>query len=368
MKRIVFSLFLLSACFTIVTAQQISKSSFAGVRKIELTAASGNVIIVPGTGDDVTVTLVYTYEEGFRPVMKQQGSTLVLKEEFDRGSHDGHSTWTLSVPDNLDIHSNSGSGNFEASKVSVSLNANTGSGNVDLNDVTGEVRLNTGSGNLEVNAFDGTLHTNTGLGNMNVEDSRGDIRLNAGSGSIELKKVNGELQVGVGSGDIEAQEVVLAGQGSFNSGSGDVTVELGETPGYDISINSGSGNATLVLNGNEIDGTVVMIANKRGGRIEAPFDFDHTGEIDDGHGTRIKKSAELGDNNAEVKIGTGSGTASIRKLKYCVHEQSECQCEREKVASTIISGALYPYIPYTPIPYFPVSPKPLRIICSATIS
>lgn len=312
MKRKVFSLFMLCACFTLVKAQEISKS-FAGVKKIELTAASGNVIIAPGTSDDVTVTLVHTYDEGFHPVMKQQGSTLVLKEEFDRGSHDGHSTWTLTVPDDLDIRSNSGSGNFEASKVSMSLNMNSGSGNVDLNDVRGEIRLNTGSGNLDVNAFDGTLHSNTGSGNINVEGSRGEIGLNAGSGSIELNGVNGELQANVGSGRIDAEKIVLAGPASFNSGSGNVTVELAESPGYDISLNSGSGNATLNLNGNKIDGTIVMTANKRTGKIEAPFAFDTTEEIGDGQNTRIKKTAKLGSGDVEVKIGTGSGTAGVRE-------------------------------------------------------
>ena len=312
MKKIIFSLFVLVACYTLAGAQEITKS-FEGIKKIELNAASGDIIVQHGSGDDVQVKLVHTYDEGFRPVMKQQGGTLILKEEFDRGTHNGHSTWTLTVPDNLDIRSNSGSGNFEASKVTMSLNMNSGSGNVDLNEVKGEIRLNTGSGNMDVNAFDGTLNSNTGSGNISIEESRGEIRLNAGSGSLELNNVNGELHANVGSGRIDAEKIVLAGPASFNSGSGSVTVELAESPGYDISLNSGSGNATLDLNGNKIDGTVIMTANKRNGKIEAPFAFDTTEEIDDGHNTRIKKTAKLGSGDVEVKIGTGSGTASIRK-------------------------------------------------------
>lgn len=312
MKKLAIT-FLLTFCgLVFLNAQEITES-FEGVKKIELTAASGNVIVQHGSGDAVEVNLVHTYDEGFRPVMKQQGSTLVLKEEFDRGSHNGHSTWTLTVPDDLDIRSNSGSGNFEASKVTMSLNMNSGSGNVDLNEVKGEIRLNTGSGNMEVNAFDGSLNSNTGSGNIRVAESRGEISLNAGSGTLELNSVNGELQANVGSGRIDAEKIVLAGPGSFNSGSGDVTVELAQSPGYDISVNSGSGDATLDLNGNRIDGTVVMTANKQNGKIEAPFAFDNTEEIDNGHNTRIKKTAKLGDKNIEVKIGTGSGTASVRE-------------------------------------------------------
>src|SRR5690606_37700439 len=235
------------------------------------------------------------------------------KEEFDRGSHNGRSIWTFTVSDDLDIRSNSGSGNFEASKVTMSLNMNSGSGNVNLDEVKGEIRLNTGSGNMEVNAFDGSLNSNTGSGNISVQESHGEIRLNAGSGSLELNSVNGELRANVGSGRIRAEKIVLAGPGSFNSGSGDVTVELAQSPGYDISVNSGSGDATLDLNGNKIDGTVVMTANKRNGKIEAPFAFDNTEEIGDGNNTRIKKTAKLGDKDIEVKIGTGSGTAVMRE-------------------------------------------------------
>ena len=306
--------FLLTFCgLGLVNAQEIAKS-FDGVKKIHLNTSSGNIIVQHGSGDAVQVKLVHTYDEGFRPVMKQQGSTLVLKEEFDRGSHSGHSTWTLVIPDDLDIQANSGSGNFEASNISLSLNMNAGSGNVDLNAVKGEIRLNTGSGNMEVEAFNGTLDSNTGSGNIRVMESNGKIKLNAGSGSLKLSGVNGELQANVGSGSIDAEEIVLAGEGSFNAGSGNVVVELAEGPGHNISLNSGSGNATLDLNGNTIDGTVVMSANKRNGRIVAPFEFDTTEEIDDGgNSTRIRKTAKLGDKDIEVKIGTGSGTASIRE-------------------------------------------------------
>lgn len=312
MKKLTYT-FLLTFCgLGLLNAQEINKS-FEGVKKIELNAASGNIIVQHGTGEAVQVKLVHTYNEGFRPVMKLQGSTLVLKEEFDRGSHRGNSTWTLTVPDDLDIRSNSGSGNFEASKVTMSLNMNSGSGNVDLDEVKGEIRLNTGSGNMEVKGFDGSLNSNTGSGNISVEDSRGEISLNAGSGSLELNDVNGELRANVGSGDIDAEKIVMAGPGSFNSGSGDVKVELAQSPGYDISVNSGSGDATLDLNGNKIDGTVVMTVNKRNGKIQAPFAFDTTEEINDGHNTRIKKTAKLGDKNIEVKIGSGTGTASVRE-------------------------------------------------------
>ena len=117
----------------------------------------------------------------------------------------------------------------------------------------------------------------------------------------------------VGSGDIEAVRVSIRGRSSFNTGSGDVEVELSKPTDYDLSVNSGSGDATLDFGGNAIEGTVVMKANKRNGSIKAPFDFDSSEEIDNGNSTVVKKTKKLGTNNIDIKVGTGSGTAKILK-------------------------------------------------------
>lgn len=98
----------------------------------------------------------------------------------------------------------------------------------------------------------------------------------------------------------------------FNTGSGDVYVGLSGSLKHDISVNSGSGDSVLDFNGNDINGTVVMTANKRNGEIHAPFAFDKEEEIDNGSGhSTIKKTAVLGDGVVQIKVGTGSGDARI---------------------------------------------------------
>jgi hypothetical protein len=80
-------------------------------------------------------------------------------------------------------------------------------------------------------------------------------------------------------------------------------------------VNSGSGDATLDFGGNKIEGKVIMTANKKNGKIIAPFTFDKTEEVDNGSDSnvRIRKTAQLGTNDIEIKVGTGSGTAEIKK-------------------------------------------------------
>jgi hypothetical protein len=79
-----------------------------------------------------------------------------------------------------------------------------------------------------------------------------------------------------------------------------------------ISVNSGSGNATLDFNGTSIEGRITMTANERNGDIIAPFKFDTEEIVRNGNSsTRIEKTATFGSKNISIRVGTGSGTATI---------------------------------------------------------
>lgn len=123
------------------------------------------------------------------------------------------------------------------------------------------------------------------------------------------------MSLNVGSGNISANEIVLKGKSMFNTGSGDASVVLASSPQYNISVNSGSGDATLDFNKNKMDGTLIMTANKKNGKITAPFSFDKTEELDDDNNNqvRIRKTAKLGEKDIQIKISTGSGTAEVKK-------------------------------------------------------
>jgi hypothetical protein len=290
-------------------AQQIDQT-FSGIDKIEISTGSSDCIVHKGSGNDVNVKLVHDRGENFKPTVRQSGSKLVISEN-SQGKDQGKATWTLSIPNGLELDFNTGSGDFEASNLELELSLNAGSGDFTLHNLKGEIESNAGSGDLEVDTFSGKLQSNVGSGDLEVENADGDLALNAGSGDIQLSKINAEIDANVGSGDIGADQVILAGKSKFNSGSGDVQVSLNESLKHDISVNSGSGDATLDFNGSKIDGMVTMTANKRNGKISAPFAFDKEEEIDHGGDTTIKKTARVGTSAVEIKVGTGSGEASI---------------------------------------------------------
>ncbi|GJM30359.1 MAG: hypothetical protein DHS20C17_29940 [Cyclobacteriaceae bacterium] len=290
-------------------AQQINQN-FSGIEEIEISTGSSDCVLKKGSGTDVNVKLQHTRGENFKPTVRQSGSKLMISED-NQGNNRGEATWTLSIPDGLEVSLNTGSGDFEAADLEVELSLNAGSGDFELENLKGAVETNAGSGDLEIDTFAGRLHSNVGSGDLEVANVTGDIKLNAGSGDMELSNIHAQIDANVGSGDIEANKIIVSGKSQFNSGSGDVEIVLGESLKHDITVNSGSGDASLDFNGNEIDGMVTMTANKHNGDIEAPFAFDKEEEINNGDHTTIKKTARLGTGSVKIKVGTGSGTASI---------------------------------------------------------
>ncbi len=303
------------AAMLVAQAQEVSKT-FSGIKKINLSTSSGDVIVAKGGTNDVQVKVTFTYDtDEYQPILEQSGSTLTLKEDFNKRSVSGKSTWQLTVPDGLELQSSSGSGDFEASDVKVTISANTGSGDYTWKNVSGDSKINTGSGDIKIDAYQGNININTGSGDITVAKTNGDVRANAGSGNISLATIKGGVSANSGSGNIKAQELALTGKGSFNSGSGDVLLVLSAPIAYNLSVNSGSGDAVLDCKGTKLEGKLIMTASKRNGEIKAPFAFDKTEELDDDgrDNVKIRKTVQLGSSNVEIKISTGSGTAEVKK-------------------------------------------------------
>lgn len=297
-------------------AQEEISKTFSGVKKIKINTASGDLILAKGSSNDVQVKVTFTYgTEEYQPVLEQNGTTLTLKEDFNKRSVSGKSTWTLTIPDGLEVRTSSGSGNVEASDLKVTISANTGSGNYTWRNVSGDSNINTGSGDIDLDAYQGDIDLNTGSGNITLAKTNGDLHANTGSGNISMTNVRGGISANAGSGNIKAQEVNLTGKSSFNSGSGRVLLVLSSPLTQNLSLNSGSGDAVLDCKGTTLEGKLIMTTSKKHGEIKAPFTFDKTEEVNDNgnDNTSIRKTVQLGTSAVEIKISTGSGTAEVKK-------------------------------------------------------
>lgn len=291
------------------------QKNFANIKTIQLSTSSGNITITKSTGSGVSVTLKHSYDDDeFTPVIEERNGTLIMKEDFSQGSQSGSSSWELGVPDNTSLNLNTGSGNIIVEGINTNIKSNLGSGDVELKSVKGDLNFNTGSGNIDLTNAEGDLSFNTGSGNIRATGGTGKYSFNAGSGDITIQKLAGAFAVNTGSGDVVAKDLTLQAAGRFNTGSGDAEVNLTANLEHDISINSGSGDATLAFNGTPIQGEVIMTANERNGNIVAPFKFDKEEVIrDNGSSPRMRKTGKIGNKDITIKIGTGSGTAKITK-------------------------------------------------------
>jgi hypothetical protein len=290
------------------------EKSFDGVESIDLNTASGDCIVKKGGGNDVKVVVTYTYDEDdYTPKMDQNGSRLKLEEKFHDNNVRGSSKWELTVPDGLSIEFNSGSGDLELSDLKGEIDFNTGSGDAHIENFDGELKCNSGSGNFELKNIKGEAKVNSGSGDHHISDSDVYAKANTGSGDVKVNDSKGGYKLNTGSGDVEAARIALTEEGNFNTGSGDVEVILEAALVDNVSANSGSGDAVVDFNGNEIEGEVVMTCKKRGGNIKAPFKFDKEEEIDRNGEIYLKKTAKFGSKDILIEVGTGTGTAEIRK-------------------------------------------------------
>jgi len=298
-----------------LVAQKEVTKTFKDINSIRINTSSGDCEIIKSPDASVTVKLLHSYDDGgFEPKMEQNGNRLTVKESFNVNSVSGTSKWTISVPDAIEIRFQSGSGGFEASNLKLDIDAKTGSGNFKISKVKGDIKATTGSGDFTISDFNGDLDANTGSGSVLAQNCNGTIHLNSGSGNIKLTDSRAAFNANTGSGDVISKNLTLDGASRFNSGSGNSQVILATVPKHDLSVGSGSGDAEVDFNGKEIVGVVVMKANKKNGRIEAPFEFDKVEESDDeSNQMTVKKTAAKGNATNLITVSTGSGVARVRK-------------------------------------------------------
>ena len=308
-------LFLGILCSFSLSAQQKITKSFDGIKEIKLSTGSGDCHVVQSSNNSVVVDLNYTYaDDNYEPVFEKDGNTLILKDKFrNNRSGNGYSKWKLSVPTNIKLHYSAGSGDLDLAEVQIDLNSNTGSGDIEISSLKGNFTSNSGSGEVSVDGYEGQLNINTGSGDIALANAKGDFKINLGSGDIDAQKIEGGLKFNAGSGDITVNDATISASSSLNSGSGDAKLILKSDLQANVSINSGSGDATLDFNGLEVQGLFTMKANKKHGEISAPFEFDEVSEEKHGNQTVVTKKASIGKSKFEVKIGTGSGRASVQK-------------------------------------------------------
>lgn len=193
----------------------------AGVHSVRFVTNSHDLIVDGAAGGKPGVhgrACASSQEAADNLVVEQskQGDTLVVelknKNEgnwhFSMGSNYSYLKVSASVPGNLPITVNVGSGDAHVRNVA-SLDSAVGSGDLDVDGVKGNVSSTVGSGDLKIRRSGAVKIDSVGSGDLEASDITGGVRIGTvGSGDAKLKDITGDVEVGtIGSGDLDVDGV-----------------------------------------------------------------------------------------------------------------------------------------------------------------
>jgi hypothetical protein len=263
---------------------------------VKLKLVLGDCRVEKSSDGKIHVDLVYTYDDdNFEPRFAEKARSIEVRERFHGDNPRGYAKWTISVPNETKVDFKSATGDFYAEGVTAEIEGSTGTGEIEIVDAKGQFDISTGTGNIEV----------TG--------SEGEFDLSSGTGDVWMKNSTGNFDASSGTGDAEATDITIEYDGEFSSGTGNAEVTRPNGDDFDLSVSSGTDDATLNMAGSPIDGYFEFRANARRGRISSPIKFDDEEEYSEGDNDYVRKSFTKGKKSRRFYIKTGTGRAKLTR-------------------------------------------------------
>ena len=198
------------------------------------------------------------------PPIQQSGNDVRIGHIDDPElKHDISISYEITVPENTQLRSSSGSGNQDIAGIAGPLEANAGSGSMKLSNIGAGVHAHTGSGSINADGVHGSLYARTGSGSIRAtnvaggfdgqtgsghltleQSAPGSVHAETGSGGLELRNVKGSLQASAGSGDVRVEGEATGGW-MVRTGSGSVQLSLPSNAAFDLDAHTGSGSINL---------------------------------------------------------------------------------------------------------------------------
>lgn len=160
------------------------------------------------------------------PPIEQNGGTIRVGHFHDQHADRGVSiTYEISVPTSTRLHSINDSGGHDVSDIEGPVDVTSDSGGVDIARIRSEVRVKVDSGGVRITDVDGPVFAN------------------ADSGGIRAMNVGGSLDLSTDSGGIHFSQTRPAPI-KAHADSGGITARLAPNAGYELQLDSDSGNVT----------------------------------------------------------------------------------------------------------------------------
>ena len=150
-------------------------------------------------------------EERVQVSLERNGDIARLVTEVDQpmvgwGS-DGRVDVEVTVPSDLDLRIDDGSGSIDIEGFVADIVIDDGSGSIDIRGA-GNVEIDDGSGSIDVADATGDVYVNDGSGSVTIEGVGGTVTIDDGSGGIRVRDVGRDLIIiDAGSGSVSFSDV-----------------------------------------------------------------------------------------------------------------------------------------------------------------
>jgi len=294
--------------------EELINQTFENITDLNIGTVSGDCIIEAGTGDEIVVNLVYQYSPTgcFEPELEQNGSQLRLSERFRQARDcNGYSEWTITVPSRINVDVSSASGSISLTGCEGEHSLESASGRIEVEDCQGDFEIDNASGRVEITNSDGEFNIDNASGRVRMQNVSGSFTVDNASGDVVVANARGDFSIDNASGDIDAVDMTIEGRSNFDTASGDVTLMLAQSPGYDLILDSASGDVELNYGGNGVVGFFEFTAQADRGRIISPYQFDNEEEFWRGTTLYERKSFTMGEGEPTIRLRTTSGRAVL---------------------------------------------------------
>jgi len=194
--------------------------------ELVIDAGAGSLTIIGSDTTTITVEANITTDENKSYVLtleKMGNKAKLIASQDSFGNWYGSSPYTdltVTLPQNLALDIDDGSGDIRISRVNNSVSVDDGSGSMTISNINGALNIEDGSGSISFNDINGNINLDDGSGETTIENTIGDINIEDGSGEVTVLNTSGKVTIDDGSGDITIKgagglKIIEAGSGGL---------------------------------------------------------------------------------------------------------------------------------------------------------
>ena len=153
-------------------------------------------------------------EDDLKLDLDKQGNTARLISKYERrGSFFRNNVQVsvdlrVTVPEEIDLIIDDGSGSMEIEDIKGDVRIDAGSGGIEMRDISGDIEIEDGSGDIDAYHINGNVDIDDNSGSIDIRDVDGDVVVSDGSGSIRISNVEQDVIIrDDGSGGVSIRNV-----------------------------------------------------------------------------------------------------------------------------------------------------------------